>query len=361
GPKVGFNESIQTNKTLLRQILQTPRLKMKSLQVGTFTHTEVVVAYIETIADKTLVEEVINRIKRIKIDGVLESGYVEEMIEDHPHSPFPQMKNTERLDSVSSNLLEGRVAILVDGTPTVLIVPISLTSLIQAADDYFNRSLFGTSFRLLRIFSLFVALITPAFFVAIMMFHQEMVPTPLLISIASAREAIPFPTIVEAIMMQLTFEVLREAGLRLPRQVGSAVTIVGALVVGEAAVDAGFVSASMVIVIAITGITSFTAPHYSLETAIRILRLVLILLAGFLGMLGLVFGLIAIAIHLCTLRSFGLPYLSPLAPAQHGEGKDTWVRAPWWKMNKRPRLTGDWNKRRQPPNQKPGPWEGNEN
>ncbi|HET7658433.1 MAG TPA: spore germination protein [Bacillales bacterium] len=355
GPKEGFIESLPVNLSLIRQMIRAPQLKMKSLTVGTYTKTEIAAVYMETIADHTLVEEVMNRLKRIRIDGVLESGYIEEFIEDNPYSPFPQTKISERVDVAASSLLEGRVVILVNGSPTALVVPASLTSLIQAADDYYNRFLFGSSFRILRFTSFFVSLFLPGFYVAVISFHQEMVPTDLLISIAASREAIPFPTLVEAIIMQLAFEVLREAGLRLPRQVGSAVTIVGALVIGQAAVSAGFVSATMVIIIAVTGITSFTAPHYPLESAIRILRFVLMFLAGTLGLLGLVFGMLAIFIHLCTLRSFGVPYLAPMAPAQKGEWEDTMVRAPWWKKTKRPHFTGEWNKYRVPPGQKPGP------
>ncbi|HET7657572.1 MAG TPA: spore germination protein [Bacillales bacterium] len=358
GPKEGFTESLHTNTSLIRQKIRTPKLKMKSLCIGEYTRTEVAVAFIETLADQTLIEEVMNRLERIEIDGVLESGYIEEMIEDTPFTPFPLVKTTERVDVAAAHLLEGRVAIIVNGTPTLLLVPISLTSLMQAADDYYNRALFGSSFRILRLFSLFLSLILPALYVAITTFHQEMLPTDLLISIASAHEAIPFPTLIEALIMQLSFEVLREAGLRLPRQVGSAVTIVGALVVGQAAVNAGFASATMVIVVAITGITSFTAPHYALETAIRILRFILIILAGTLGMLGLVFGLLAITVHLCTLRSFGVPYLAPMAPAESGMFRDSWIRVPWWKMNKRPRLTGERNQNRQTRNLKPGPEKG---
>ncbi|GGE52723.1 spore germination protein [Pullulanibacillus camelliae] len=353
GPKYGFNESLQTNASLLRQRIRAPELKMVLLETGRYTKTQVVVTYMASVADHALVEEVMDRLKRIEMDGVLESGYIAEMIEDSPLSPFPQIKSTERVDVVAANLLEGRLAIIVDGTPTVMIAPVSLISFIQAADDYYNRWLFGSSFRFLRISSLFLSLVLPALYVALTTLHQEMIPSDLLVSIASSHELIPFPTLVEAVIMQLIFEILREAGLRLPRQVGSAVTIVGALVVGEAAVTAGFVSTTMVIVTAISGITSFTAPAYSLEMAIRILRFVLILLGGFLGLLGVVFGLIGIAIHLSSLRSLGVPYLTPIAPANLSEWKDAWIRSPWWKLNRRPRLTGRWNKYRQAKHQKP--------
>lgn len=360
GPREGFTESIATNLSLLRRKVQTVKLKLQSLQLGRYTETDVYIAFIEGLAKPSLVEEVRRRIERIDLDSVLETGYIEELTEDSPYSPFPQQQFTERVDIAAASLLEGRVVILVDGTPNVLIVPVTLVTLLQAADDYYNRSLYSSTLRFLRYCTLFISLILPAAYVALLNFHQEMVPGKLMISIASAREAIPFPTIVEVLMMQLAFEVLREAGLRLPRQIGSAVTIVGALVVGEAAVSAGLVSAPIVIIIAFTGIAGFTAPHYSIELSIRLLRLLLIVLGGMLGMLGVMFGIIAIAIHLCTLRSFGVPYLTPFAPFVASDTKDTMVRVPWWKMTKRPSFANGRNRDRLAPGQRPEPGRGEE-
>ena len=358
GSREGFTESIGTNTALLRRRIQSIHLKMKAMNIGTYTNTRVIVAHIEGIARPALVDEVWKRLNRIDIDSILESGYIEELTEDDPFSPFPQEQFTERVDVVSANLLEGRVAILVDGTPDVLVVPVTLTSLLQAVDDYYNRALYSSMVRMLRYGTLFIALILPAVYVALINYHQEMLPTKLLISITAARSAVPFPAIVETFVMQLAFEALREAGLRLPRQIGSAVTIVGALVVGEAAVSAGFVSAPMVIIVAFTGIASFTAPHYSLELAIRFLRLPLIILGGTLGMLGIMFGIIAIAIHLCSLRSFGVPFMAPFAPLRINDLKDSAIRVPWWLMSKRPSFLGRLNKYRLGRDQKPGPTKG---
>ena len=255
-----------------------------------------------------------NRLKRIEIDGILESGYIEEMIEDNPYSPFPQIMTTERPDIACSNLLEGRAVILVEGTPFSLIAPISFFSLIQSHEDYYQRFMIGTIIRWLRYLFLGVSLLFPSLYVAILTFHQEMVPAQLLLSMAASREAVPFPAIVEALLMEIAFEALREAGVRLPKQIGSAVSIVGALVIGQAAVQAGLVSAPMVIIVAITGISSFMIPRYVAGIAIRMLRFPIMLLAATLGLLGIMMAIIAIAIHLCTLRSFGVPYLAPLAP-----------------------------------------------
>ncbi|WP_245799186.1 spore germination protein [Virgibacillus siamensis] len=360
GPREGFIETISVNTSLIRRRIRSPKLKMKSLQLGEYTKTTLLISYVEGLVDKTLIEEVENRLKRIDIDGVLESGIVEEFIEDYPYSPFPQVLVTERPDVVSANLLEGRVAILVDGTPFVIIVPITLYSLLQASEDYYNRFMISTAIRWLRYLFLVISLLLPSLYVAILTYHQEMVPTSLLISMAASREQVPFPALIEVLIMEITFEALREAGLRLPKQVGSAVSIVGALVIGDAAVSAGIVSAPMVIVVAITGIASFTIPRYAASSSFRMLRFPMILLAGTFGLLGIMLGVILIIVHLSTLRSFGVPYLSPMAPMKKHGMKDVLVRAPWWKLDRRPHFTGEYNEFRQSPNQKPDPSRGGE-
>ncbi|MCK6257828.1 spore germination protein [Fictibacillus sp. KIGAM418] len=355
GPREGFVETLGVNTSLLRRKIKSPDLKMKSMKIGRYTSTNIVIAYIEGLADQTLINEIENRLHRIDIDSVLESGYIEELIEDNPRSPFPQLINTERPDTAAANLMEGRVVILVDGTPFVLIAPISFFSLLQSPEDYYQRSLVSSSIRLLRFLFMGMSLVLPALYVGVTTYHQEMVPTSLLISIAAARESVPFPVFVEALLLEITFEALREAGVRLPKQIGAAVSIVGALVIGEAAVSAGLVSAPMVIVVAITGISSFMMPHYTQGMALRLLRFPLIFLAATLGLLGIMLGVITIVVHLCTLRSFGLPYLSPIAPLHGRELKDTLFRAPWWMMNNRPHLTGKFNSYRQTPGEKPNP------
>lgn len=360
GPREGFTETMVVNTSLLRRRIKTPNLKMMSMNIGKQTETKVTVAYIEGLADPTLVEEVNNRLHRIDIDGILESGYIEEFIEDHPFSPFPQVLSTERPDVAAANLLEGRVVILVDGTPFVMVVPVSLYSLLQASEDYYQRFLIGTLIRWLRYGFLLMALLLPSGYVAVLTFHQEMIPTTLMLTFAKSREQIPFPALVEALIMEIIFEALREAGIRLPKQVGSAVSIVGALVIGQAAVSSGLVSAPMVMVVAITGIASFTIPRYNAAIAVRMLRFPIMFLAGTLGLLGIMLGLIAIIVHLSTVRSFGLPYLAPMGPMRASEMKDALFRAPWWAMRSRPRLTGDYNQNRLAPGQKPDPAKGTE-
>ncbi|GIN96722.1 spore germination protein [Siminovitchia terrae] len=360
GPREGFIESLQVNTSMLRRMIKSPALKMKTINIGEYTKTGIVLAYIEGIASPTLVEEFENRLQRIEIDGVLASDYVEEMIEDNPYSPFPQILSTERPDVVSAHLLEGRAAILTDGTPFAMIAPVSFFSMLQAPDDYYERYFVGTIIRWLRYVFIAISLFLPSLYVAVTTFHQEMIPDPLLLSIAAARESVPYPALVEVILMELMLEALREAGIRLPNQVGAAVSIVGALVIGQAAVQAGLVSAPMVIVVATTGIASFLIPRYILGYSIRFLRFPLVFLAGFLGLLGIMLGFLVIIVHLCTLRSFGEPYMQPLAPLKKRELKDVLWRSPFWMMDTRPHFDGDANLYRQAPDQKPGPLRGGE-
>lgn len=230
------------------------------------------------------------------------------------------------------------MAVFVDNTPFVLLVPATLPQFLQSAEDYYNRYLYATFVRLLRFLALNVALLLPSLYIAIVTFHQEMLPTPLLFSIASQREGVPFPALVEALFMETLFEILREAGVRLPRPVGQAVSIVGALVIGEAAMRAGLVSPAMVMVVSATAVASFTIPTVSGSYAIRLLRFPMMFLAASLGLFGIMAGLMAILIHLCGLRSFGIPYLFPLAPASAQDMKDIVARAPWWGMLTRPRF-----------------------
>jgi len=336
GPRDGYVESLRINTALLRRKLKTPHLKTRSMIVGRQSNTSVVVSYLEGVCDPKLVEEVVGRIQKIEIDAVLESGYIEELIQDNAYSPFPQIQYTERPDTTAAALLEGRVAIFVDGTPFVLICPTTFWQLMQANEDYYERYQMATMIRWLRYVFLLVALLTPALYVAITTFHQEMLPTTLLLSLASAREAIPFPAIVEAMIMEVSFEALREAGVRLPKTVGQAVSILGALVVGQAAVEAGIVSAPMVIIVSITGIASFTIPRYNAAITFRMLRFPLMIAASLFGMYGILIGMMLILGHTANLRSFGVPYLSPTSPLSVGDLKDVVLRAPWWALGKRP-------------------------
>jgi len=336
GPREAFVEVLSVNIGLIRRRLHTPNLVFELLKIGTAGKTNVCIAYIKGICPEGLYNEVRRRLERIKIDGVLESGYIEELIQDNPYSIFPQMRNTERPDVVAASLLEGRAAIIVDNTPVVLIAPGEFPSLMQSAEDYYNRYIFSSMIRLIRYFAFGISIYLPPLYIAVSTYHQEMIPTELLTSIMSARTEVPLPVSAEAFAMTLTFEILHEAGVRLPRPIGQAVSIVGALVIGQAAVQAKIVSPLMVIVVALTAISMFTIPQYNISLAVRISRLLIMLLASVLGMFGIMMSMLFLMLHLCSLESFGKPYMAPFSPLRIGDLKDTAVRAPWWAMVRRP-------------------------
>lgn len=350
GAREGFTETMRTNTSLLRRRIRHENLRLETMKAGRRTNTDIVLAYIDDIVNKRTLEEVRLRIAAIDIDGILESGYIEEFIEDTPFSVFPQIEHTERVDKAAAAILEGRILILVDNTPFTLIVPTSFFQFIQASEDYFERPFVAIALRILRLGVLNIALMLPAIYVAMVTFHQEMLPTPLLLSIAAAREGIPFPAVVEALAMEITFEILREAGVRLPKTVGQAVSIVGGLVIGDAAIRAGLVSPAMVIVVAATAISTFAIPAFNASITLRLLRFPLIILGSFMGLYGVIFGLLIILIHLAGLQSFGVPYLTPLI---HGTAPDmikTFIRPPWWLSRTRPRLLAPQNEKRQSSN-----------
>jgi spore germination protein KA len=357
GPREGFSENLRVNTALVRRKIKDPKLWMESKVIGKRTKTNIAIMYIKGIANDKIVEEVRLRLDRINIDGILESGNIEELIQDSTYSPFPTIFNTERPDGVAAALLEGRIAIMIDGTPFVLILPVLFVGFFQSSEDYYQRAEIASLVRLLRYVSFAIALLAPALFIAVTTFHQEMIPTPLLLSIAAQREGVPFPAFVEAVIMEVTFEILREAGLRMPRAIGSAMSIVGAFVIGTAAVEAGIVSAAMVIIVSITAISNFVSPTYDLAIAVRMLRFVFMALAASFGLYGVTIGLIAMILHLCSLRSFGVPYMSSLAPFKAADQKDTLIRLPIWKMFTRPRLINEQNRTRQqdPATAKPEP------
>ncbi|MBN9654571.1 spore germination protein [Halobacillus sp. GSS1] len=346
GPKEAFTETIRTNTALLRRKIKDPDLRVEAKTIGRKTCTDVAMVYLEGTAEKEVIEQVNERLDQIDIDAVLESGYIEEFIQDAQYSPFPTVYNSEKPDAIAGGILEGRVAILIDGTPNVLLVPALFVNFMQSSEDYYQRADIGTLVRLLRLFCFSVALFMPSLYIAFTTFHQEMIPPPLLISLASQREGVPFPAFVEALMMELTFEVLREAGIRLPKPVGSAVSIVGALVLGQSAVQAGLVSPAMVIVVAITAISSFVFPAYNMAISIRILRFPMMILAATFGLFGIILGMIAMVFHLCSLNSFGKPYMAPLAPMIPRDQKDVLIRLPHWGLLSRPSLFTKNNQKR---------------
>ena len=338
GPRVGFTETLSENTALLRQHGTNRNLTFINFQVGQQTKKNLVVAYMQEIANSELVEEVIKRVKKINIDVVSESGYVEQLIEDNYLSPFLQIQNTERPDRVLGALMEGRVAILLDGTPFALIVPVTFSMLLQSPEDYYERWLPSSFIRLLRYLAAAISLFGPSIYISFTSFHQGLIPTKLALSMMGAREGVPFPAIIEALIMEVAIEILREAGLRLPKPIGPAMGIVGGLVIGEAAVRAGIVSPIMVIVVALTAISSFAIPQYSAGITLRLLRFGAMFSAAVFGLYGVVLFFLFLCSHMVKLKSFGLPYTSPTVPYRASDWKDFFVRMPLMMMKRRPNM-----------------------
>lgn len=339
GPQEAFTEALRVNTALIRRRLRTSQLKFEEKTLGRYTQTQVAMVYLEGVANDHIIAEVQRRLDNIKdVDSILDGSCLEQYIEDAPFSIFPQLQYTERPDKVAASLLEGRVALIVDGSPDVLLLPLMFVQLLQSPEDYYNRVASGTFMRWIRYMGLLIATTFPSLYVAVTSYHPEMLPLNLLLSIAAAREGVPFPAFVEALIMELAFELLREASIRLPGAIGNTIGIVGALVIGEAAVSAHLVAPQMVIVVAITAIGSFTVPSVEASYPIRLVRFPLMLLAAAFGLYGVMLGLLAVMIHLVHLRSFGFPYLEPLAPLKINELRDVLIRAPRWQMMVRPQF-----------------------
>ncbi len=345
GPREGFTEGIMLNLTLLRRKLKTPKLRFHLTKLGQQTKTTVAIAYIDGLASPEILKELNRRLNNTQIDGVLESGYIEEMIKDSPLSPFKTVGHTERPDIIAGKLLEGRIAIFCDGTPFVLTVPFIFQELFQANEDYYKNFLLASFDRIVRYMAFFITTSTPAIYLSLITYHQEMVPTPLLLSISAARDGVPFPTVFEVIAMGLVFEILREGGIRLPTPIGQALSIVGAIVLGDAAATAQLVSAPMIIVIALTAISSFAIPQMLGLTVI--IRLIFVIIASFLGLYGYIFAVIGLVLQLTSMRSFGIPYMANMGSLHPQDVKDTMIRAPWWVMYWRPKFLANRNMVRQ--------------
>jgi len=353
GPREGFVETLRTNTSMIRRKIHHPNLQIQQITLGNITKTDVAIVYIDTIVSTEILGEVKRRLQRIEMDGILESGYIEELIEDAPFSPFPTVANTERPDVVASRILEGRVAIIVEGTPTVLVVPHLMFESFQSAEDYYSRPYYSSFVRILRFLGFMVSTLAPAFYVASQDYHKEIFPSELLITVAASREGVPFPLIIEVFLLLITFEWLREAGIRMPKPIGQAVSIVGALILGEAAVNAGFVGAPTVIIVAVSAITSFMVA--SMADTAAILRLVYLIAAAILGFYGVMLAVSFFLLHTASLRSFGIPYMSPLMPLSPPEWRDFLVRAPLWTLNRRPESLRPMEEIKQESDQKPHP------
>lgn len=347
GPQEAFTEQIRANTSLVRRAVQLPSLVTEFIKVGDAGTGQFAIMYLDDVANPNLVGEVKRRMESIRADYVQKSGLLEQLIEDSPFSFAPQILATERPDRVTAGLMEGRVAILVNGSPFVLVVPATFFSMMQSPEDAYVRWPFDSFGRLIRYAGLLLALLLPANYIAIVAFHQEFIPTDLLLAMNGAREKVPFPSIVEVLIMELSFELIREAGVRIPGTVGTTLGIVGALILGQAAVAANIVSPILIIVVAVTALGSFTIPNYGFSTAVRVMRFIYILLAAVAGLLGILVGFFIHLGLMANLKSFGVPFMTPAAPVVR-KNKDYFMRGREWEQENRPDALDPLQKRRQP-------------
>lgn len=348
GAREGFIEALETNLSLLRRRIQSPELRIVMAPIGRRTRSRVALCYMSEIADPKLVAEVMRRLSSIDIEGVIDSGYLEQFIEDEPLSPFPQIQNTERPDKTAAALLEGRVALLVDGSPFCLIMPGLFNEFFQTVDDYSERFIIAGLIRFIRLAALMFSLFFPSIYVSVISFNPELIPTEFAVAVSGGRAGVPLPAVLEVLIMEISMEVLREATIRLPQMVGGALSIVGVLVIGQAAVSAGLSSPVTVVIVALTTIGSFATPAYNAAIALRMLRFPLILMAGIFGLYGVMIGTLLIFNHLLYLESFGVPYMTPFVAGKWYDFKDTLIRAPLWSLRRRPSYLQDQDGKRLP-------------
>ncbi|HOQ06739.1 MAG TPA: spore germination protein [Clostridiales bacterium] len=347
GPQEAFNEVLRTNCAQLRKRLKDEDLIAEDILVGKVSRTPCSIVYIKDVANESLVAEVRRRLEGISVDYMLDAGALEQLIEDSTFYPSPQMISTERPDYVAELLVSGRVAIIVDGSPNVLVVPITAYDLMHSPEDNYIRFPYVNMLRYIRYVAGFLALLLPGLYVAITNYHHEMIPTDLLLAIEASREKVPFPSLVEILLMELSFELIREAGLRVPGPIGPTLGIIGALILGQAAVAANIVSPVLIIIVALTGIGSFAIPNYSLAYSVRIMRFAFIFLGALAGFLGITVGLFVIGSWSAALKSFGVPFMSPFGPKTSGKYKNVIFRAPEWKMEDRPDYLNPKKKKKQ--------------
>lgn len=355
GPRDGFVENIQTNAALIRRRIKDYSLRFDTMKIGDRSKTVVSVVYIQSLVNDALLKEVKSRLEKIRTASVIASQHIEELIEDSPNSPFPKIQSTERPDKVCAAILEGRIAILVDNTPFTLILPVVFWQFLLSSGDYYERFLYSSFIRWIRFIAMFLSISASSLYVLLTSYHQEMLPTALALKIAAGRNGVPFPAVLEAAVMEIVLEIMKEAGLRMPKPIGQTVSIIGTLVIGQAAVSAGLFAPLMIIVIAIAAISSYAVPDFSMSNMFRLLRFPILILTAFFGLYGYMAGIIAILLHLMSLRSFGTPYLAPLIPYEKNSILNVFIRSPWWKMWKRPEYVKAKDIIRQAPDLKPKP------
>ncbi len=339
GSKESFSEAFYINRVLLRRRIKDSNLKIKQVKIGTRTLTDVALVYLEDVVKPEILLELENRINKYTIDGILDSGMLEQLLEKNIYSPFPEFQATERPDKAASAILEGRIVLLVDNSPMALILPATLNSFFQASDDSYSRWEVATFKRIIRYFGGFLTMALPGLYIAVINFNAELLSSPMALSFAAARSGVPFSVVFEVIMMEVAFEMLLEAGIRLPGPMGSTIGIVGGLIIGDAAVNANLVSPIVVIIVALTAVSAFTVPNEAFSSAFRVIRYLVIILSAFLGLYGFILGLMILLIHLAGLKSFGIPYLMPFMASDINGGadiKDAIIKSSTVKLKKRP-------------------------
>lgn len=348
GPRDSFNESIRTSTALIRRRIKDTRLKLIQDTIGVRSRTEYGIMYIDDIAKKDLVENIKNRMAEYEIDAIFDSGMAEHLMEKKWYRPFPVFQATTRPDKAAAALADGRVVILFDNSPEVIIAPATINTLFQTADDYYNRWPVATFARIIRYLAALIAVGLPGFYIAVTCYHREVIPDKLLYAIAVARSQLSFPIVLEVLIMELLFELLREAGIRLPSQLGNTIGVVGGLIVGQAAVEAGIVSTIVVIVVALTAIASFAIPNEAFASVFRLLKFLTILAAAFFGLYGFLLVMLVLIYHLASLNSFGIPYMSPIVTCGYEEDgmEDFILRKPIKKFIYRPAWANHQERRR---------------
>jgi len=355
GPHESFTEVLATNIATLRRLLATRKLKVRSVVLGSLSRTSVAVTYIEGLAQSKLVDEVLERLRRVDVDHIEGAAYLIDFLEDNPTSIFPQLRVTERPHRVVAALTEGRVAIMAMGDPTALIVPTFLPEYVQSSEDYFERTAIGTFLRCLRLVSAFLAVFLPGLWIALVVFHHGVIPRALFNSIVAGRENVPLPSILEAFLLLFAFDIVIEASTRLPNAVGQAIGIVGAIILGQSAVQANLVSPAMTIVVALAGLATYTVPSPSLLSPMRLLKYLVLLVSSVFGLYGIIWVVIALSLHLTSMRSFGYPFVFPVAPFDPKSILDIIARPPLYRLKQRPVFLAAENPQRMADNLRPAP------
>lgn len=350
GPKEGFIEDMQINKSLIRRRVKNSKLVFEDYILGSESNTNVSLVYIKGIVKEEILEELRTRIKKISLDGILDSEYIEYYIEDSPRSMICTIGHTEKPNVVAGKILEGRIAIICDGSPDVLTVPKLFIENLQMSDDYYSRHQYSSYLRVLRFVSLITSIFLPGFLVSLKTFHQEMIPTKILMTMATNVEGVPFTPLIEALLMLFFLEIIKESGLRIPNNVGTSITVISGLVVGQTAVQAGLVGPIMVIAIALSVIAEFVIPDQREMTVIY--RLIILILGGIIGLFGIACGAALMIAHLISINSFGVPYMYPIAPYDSEGMKDFIFMRPIKEMNYRPKAIAKNRKRRNDKNDK---------